>query len=385
VFASRTNWDTRKNRLALAFDEVRSAGRPVLDLTASNPTKCGFQLDGREILEALADPRSLVYDPDPRGLEPARRAVADYYGARGENISPDDILLTASTSEAYSFLLRALCNPGDEILIPAPGYPLLDFLAAIEDVRIERYPLVYDHGWQFDFHALERKITPRTRAVMVVHPNNPTGHYCKPEEIVALNGLASRHSLALVADEVFWDFHLATIPPASFAGNSQSLTFTLSGVSKVCGLPQMKAAWIAAAGPLALKNEALGRLGIIADTYLSVGAPVQCALPRFLELRHAFHRQLMHRMRRNLAQLDRELGSQSTCSRLAVEGGWYVILRVPAIRTDEDLAIELLRAKGVYVHPGHFYDFAGEGNLVVSLIAPEEEFSEGIRAVLSMA
>lgn len=385
MFASRTNWDRQKNSLALALEEVRSSGKRLLDLTASNPAKCGFKRDAREILDALSDPRALEYDPDPRGLEPARQAVAEYYRARGEIIPPDDILLTASTSEAYSFLLRALCDPGDEILVPAPGYPLLDFLASIEDVRIERYPLIYDQGWQFDFHALEQKISARTRAIIVVHPNNPTGHYSKPDEILHLNRLASNRSLALIADEVFWDFYFAKDPPPSFVGNDRALTFTLSGISKICGLPQMKAAWIAASGPRALLEEAQERLGIIADTYLSVGAPVQCALPRFLGLRHAFQRQLLDRVRRNLAQLDRALGSRSAFSRLAVEGGWYAVLRVPAIRADEDLAIDLLRSKGVYLHPGHLYDFAGEGNLVISLIVSEEDFAEGIRAVLSLA
>ena len=384
VFASRTNWNRGKNRLSLALEEIRSAGKRVLDLSASNPTRCGFQMDAETILQALSNPCALEYDPDPRGLEPARRAVAAYYSARQENISPDDILLTTSTSEAYTFVFRALCDPGDEILVPAPSYPLFDFLADIQDVRVERYPLLYDHGWQTDFHALEQKISPRSRAIVVVHPNNPTGHFAKQAEIEQLNRLASRHALALIADEVFWDYRLAIEAPASFVGNAAALTFTLSGISKICGLPQMKAAWIVTNGPEALKREAIERLEIIADTYLSVSAPVQYALPKFLEMRHAFQEQLLKRVRTNLTELDRILKAHPTCNRLELEGGWYAVVQVPATRTDEELAIELLRSTGVYLHPGHFYDFAGEGSLVVSLITPKEEFAEGIRAVLSM-
>lgn len=384
MFASRTDWNREKNPLALALEEARRAGGTVLDLSASNPTRCGLPFDSGAILRALSGPGVLAYDPDSRGLPSARRAIADYYAARGEDLSTDEIILTASTSEAYSFLFRALCDPAAEILVPAPSYPLFDFLAAIQDVQVVRYPLLYDHGWQIDFYTLARLITPDTRAIVVVHPNNPTGHFAKSGEIQQLNRLAARHNLALIADEVFWDFHLGRQPPASFAGNREALTFTLSGISKICGLPQMKAAWIIAQGPEELKTEALERLEIIADTYLSVGTPVQCALPQFLAMRDEFQGLLFARVRRNLAELDRSLQNAHSISRLELEGGWYAVLRVPATRTDEDLAIELLRATGVYLHPGHFYDFAGEGNLVVSLIPPEEEFAEAIRAVVSL-
>jgi len=384
LFASRTNWNREKNPLAVALDEARAAGKKIIDLSASNPTHCGFSFDSGAILRALADPAALEYDPDPRGLLSARRAVVDYYAAHGDVLSPDDLLLTASTSEAYSFLFRALCDPGAEILVPAPSYPLFDFLVAIQDVHVVRYPLLHDHGWQIDFHALERCLTPQSRAIVVVHPNNPTGHFTKPGEIEQLNSFAAARSLALIADEVFWDFHLGSQPPASFAANREALTFTLSGISKICGLPQMKAAWIVAQGPAHLQAEAIERLEIIADTYLSVGAPVQHALPQFLSLRGAFQRQLMDRVRHNLAALDRSLKNSPGVTRLEMEGGWYAVLRVPVTRTDEHLAIALLRETGVYLHPGHFYDFAGEGNLVVSLIPREEEFTEGIRALLSL-
>lgn len=383
MFAARTNWSREKNRLALALEEARRAGKRILDLSASNPTRCGLTLAGEEELRALADPRALAYDPDPRGLELARRAVSGYYSSHGFAVAPGEILLTTSTSEAYSYLFRALCNAGDEILVPAPSYPLFDFLATIQDVRVERYPLLYDHGWQIDFHSLKRRLNAKSKAILVVNPNNPTGHFAKPSEIAQLNEIAAQNDHALIADEVFWDFHFGAKWPPSFVSNSAALTFTLSGLSKICGLPQMKAAWIVTRGPERVKNEAIELLDIIADTYLSVGAPVQYALPKFLGMRHAFQSQLMERVRGNLSELDRQLTAHPACSRLQIEGGWYAVVRVPATRSDEDLAIELLNSAGVYLHPGHFYDFSREGNLVVSLIVPEADFAEGIAALFS--
>jgi aspartate/methionine/tyrosine aminotransferase len=382
MFAQRTNWNLAPNRLSAALERHRAAGKPLLDLTVSNPTDCGFNYDEAAILEALRNPSSLRYEPVSRGLASARQAVAEYYAQRGSRISLDDIFLTTSTSEAYSYVFRLLCNPGDEILIPAPSYPLFDFLADLQDVKLVRYPLLYDHGWLIDFHGLEQAITPRARAVIAVHPNNPTGHFTKPTEMAKLNALCSKRELAIIADEVFLDFSLGVEVPASFAGNSESLTFTLSGLSKICGLPQMKAAWLAVSGPQHQKGEALQRLEVIADTYLSMNAPVQHAFPAFLAQRRAFQEQLMARVWRNLEELDRQLAQQKVCSRLQLEGGWYAVLRVPATRSGEDLALSLLTDAGVYVHPGHFYDFPSYGFLVVSLISTEREFSEGLAALL---
>jgi aspartate/methionine/tyrosine aminotransferase len=386
MFAERTNWNLEPNRLSTALAAHRAAGKPLLDLTVSNPTECGFAYDREAILEALRNPRALEYEPNPRGLASARTAVAEYYAAHGANVSIEDLFLTASTSEAYSFILRLLCNPGDEILIPSPSYPLFDFLADIQDVKLVRYPLLYDHGWQIDFHSLEQAITPRTRGVVVVHPNNPTGHFSKPAEMAKLGAICDGKGIAIIADEVFLDFNLVAEEQMSFAGNSQALTFAMSGLSKICGLPQVKAAWLAVSGPQETKREAQARLEVIADTYLSVSAPVQLAIPKFLEQRHGFQEQLISRVRRNLAELDRQLAEQKTCSRLEVEGGWYAVLRVPATRSDEELALALLKEKGVYVHPGHFYDFAADGFLVLSLITAEQTLAEGTRrlcAVLS--
>ena len=383
MFASRTNWNLAQNRLSEALARHRAAGRTLFDLTVSNPTECGFDCDSTTILKSLANPAALQYAPDPKGMLAAREAVANYYALRRDQVSPAGIFLAVSTSEAYSFAFRLLCNPGDEVLIPAPGYPLFDFLADIHDVKLVRYPLLYDHGWQIDFHALALAVTPRTRAVIVVHPNNPTGHFCKPGEAARLSQLASPRDIALVADEVFLDFSLAGDPPPTFATNSAALTFTLSGVSKISGLPQMKLAWLVVSGPKHLEDQAISRLEVIADAYLSVSAPLQLALPALLAVRGAFQRQLLARVRVNLAALDRLLATQKSCTRLALEGGWNAILRVPATGSDEDLAIALLETKHVYAHPGHFYDFPRDGHLVVSLIAPESRFSEGITRLLS--
>ena len=382
MFAKRTNWDLTPNRLSEALAAHRAAGKPLLDLTVSNPTECGFSYDSKAILEALRNPAALRYEPNPRGLESARRAVAGYYASRNEVVSVEDIFLTTSTSEGYSYVFRTLCDPGDEVLIPSPSYPLFDFLAEIQDMKLVRYPLLYDHGWQIDFHALEQAITARTRAIIVVHPNNPTGHFTKPSEMTKLNALCSARELAIIADEVFLDFALDRNRAASFATNSSVPTFTLSGLSKISGLPQMKAAWLTLSGPENLKKEALGRLEVIADTYLSVNAPVQLAMPALIEQRDDFQRQLLSRVRANLEELDSLLAKQNACSRLALEGGWYVVLRVPSTCSEEELALELLNSKDVYVHPGHFYDFPGDGFLVVSLITPEAILVKGITGML---
>lgn len=392
-FAQRTNWNLQTNRLSEALARHRASGKPLLDLTASNPTKCGFEYDSEAILRALSDPGSLTYEPEAQGMLSARAAVANYYAERGEHVSPADIILTTSTSEAYSFVLRLLCDPGDEILVPAPGYPLFDFLADVLDVKLVRYPLLYDYGWQIDFEAFERAIAPATRAAIVVHPNNPTGSFCSAAEAEKLARICSRNNLALIADEVFLDFALPREQGRgadeanqslhrSFVASDRALTFTMSGLSKICGLPQMKFAWLVASGPADVKAQALSRLEIIADTYLSMNTPIQHAAGAFFAGRAQFQRQLMRRVQANLAELDRQLAQQRSCSRLEIQGGWYAVIRVKRTRPDEDLAIDLLERENVSVHPGHFYDFAVEGHLIVSLITPAKEFSEGVSRLL---
>jgi alanine-synthesizing transaminase len=384
MFSDRTGWNLERNKLSEALAKRRSSGLPLIDLMQSNPTQCGFHFDAQKILAALNNPASLQYDPDPQGLPQAREAVAAYHRSRNCQISIDDIFLTTSTSEAYSFLFRMLCNPGDELLIPQPGYPLFNFLAEIQDVSLVRYPLVYDYGWQIDFHSLQQAITSRTRGIIVVHPNNPTGHFCKPGEIERLNQICRERYIAIISDEVFLDFSLAPNAPPTFASNNEVLTFTMSGLSKISGLPQMKVAWLTVAGPTALKQQAIARLEMIADTYLSMNTPIQLALPVLLEQRRQFRKQWLTREQDNLAYLDKLLESQKLCSRLKMEGGWYAVMKAPSVMGDDEVALELLTTRGVYVHPGHFYDFPSDGYWVVSLITPEREFAEGIDALLAM-
>lgn len=381
MFARRTGWNLEKNAFTLALETHRAAGRELLDLTASNPTTVGFQ-PNPGILAALAKPEALTYDPQPRGLLVAREAVAAYYRGLSASLHPDQVVLTTSTSEAYSFAFRLLCDPGDEVLIPTPSYPLFEFLAEIQDVKLIPYELVYDHGWQIDFHSLKRGLTPHSRAIILVNPNNPTGSYTKAAEREELNRLCREHEMALIADEVFFDFNLSAQSFESFTTNNAALTFTMSGLSKIAALPQMKVAWIATTGPRELAHSALDRLEVIADTYLSMNAPIQHAIPALLAGRTTFQQKLVVRLHSNLAELDRQLARQELCSRLDVEGGWYATLRVPVTRTDEELAIELLQQRDVLVHPGHFFDFPADGYVILSLMTPESMFSEGVRRVL---
>ena len=388
-FAQRTSWNLATNRYSEALAAHRRAGNELLDLTASNPTNIGLHYREDELLRALASREALSYDPQPKGLLAAREAIAAYYAEHAAEISPDDLFLTTSTSEAYSFLFRLLCDPGDAVLVPTPSYPLFDFLADIQDVKLFPYELVYDHGWQIEvtslFAAVDRAQAAgtRSRAVLAVHPNNPTGSYLKRRELELLNSVCAENDMAIIADEVFLDYALAAQAPLTFAANENALTFTLSGLSKIAGLPQMKVAWIAASGPPALKQNALARLEVIADTYLSMNAPIQLALPALLDEGKNLQPQLLERVRTNLAELDRQLRTQNLCHRLEVEGGWYAILRVPACGSDEDLAIALISQKNVLIQPGHFYDFAADGHLVVSLITPTSEFVEGMKRLLA--
>ncbi|MGH7936193.1 MAG: pyridoxal phosphate-dependent aminotransferase, partial [Chthoniobacterales bacterium] len=310
MFSRSTNWNLTPNALTQALNEKRAAGAQILDLTVSNPTECNFNYDRDAILRALAQNEALNYQPNPQGLESARRAVAAYYAARNIDLPISQIFLTASTSEAYSFLFRLLCDAktADEILIPSPSYPLFDFLADIHNVKLVRYPWLYDHGWQIDFPALRKLIRPHTRAIIIVNPNNPTGHYFRAHQLREINELCAGYDIAVISDEVFLDFPCeADDQPHSFASNHKELTFTLSGISKICGLPQMKLSWLAVTGPEDLRDQATARLEALADVYLSVSTPIQLALPQFLDQRLAFQSQVADRIRANLAELDRQL------------------------------------------------------------------------------
>ncbi len=384
MFASRTEWELTPNRLSQQIDERRRQGLEILDLTESNPTQCGFAA-GEEILEVFGDSRALRYEPDPRGLLRAREAVCSYYAVRGVTLRPEQIFLTTSTSEAYSYAFRLLADPGDQVLIPQPSYPLFDFLAGLNDLEPVSYPLRYDQQWRIDLEGFERCLSPLTKGIVVVHPNNPTGSYVKTEELAFLTELCGKNQAALIADEVFADYALEKSGerPASHAGLSEALTFTLSGLSKISALPQMKLGWVVVNGPPELLRAALDRLEVIADTYLSVSAPLAHGLPKLLERSKEVQPKILARLRKNLATLDEAIGASPSISRLKVEGGWYAILKAPAAFSDEDWAVELLSRDGVLIHPGHFYNFSSDGYWVISLLTEEKTFQEGMTRILA--
>jgi len=384
MFSQRTNWPLRPNAFTRALAEVRASGREILDLTVSNPSDAGVRLDPETVLGALANPEAMHYDPQPRGLLEARKAVCRYYRESHDeyDLDPEQLVLTTSTSEGYSHVFRLLCDPHDEVLVPNPSYPLFEFLADLCDVKLVPYPLIYDHGWQLDFDSLYKAATSKSRAVIVVHPNNPTGSYISETEASALNRFCRDYKLALIVDEVFLDYAHDGDPRPSFVSNVNALTFTLSGISKISALPQMKLAWIVTSGPQEHAGPARARLEVIADTYLSLNAPVQLASSVLLDQRRQVQPLLLDRLRLNLAELDRQLSRAPSCRRLALEGGWYAILRIPVTQTDEELAIDLLRKMAVSVHPGHFYDFPTDGCLVLSLITDPNVFTEGLSRIL---
>jgi hypothetical protein len=366
------------NALTREVEALRLAGRPFLDLTSSNPTRCGFRYPEREILDAFASPAALAYDPDARGARSVREAVAAYHG---HGLEPEDLALTASTSEAYSWLFKALCDPGDNVLVPSPSYPLFHWLAALEGVEARPVPALRFERWNLDFQALEEALSPRTRAVVVVNPNNPTGQFLSRREWDALLAFCSAKGLALLVDEVFADYALE--PPVDRLATALEEreppcpVFVLSGLSKIAALPQVKLGWIAAMGSQG--RAFLEPLAFIADQYLSVSAMAQAAAGPILRLAPGIQAGVKARLRENLGSLDRLLAAHPALTRARVEGGWSVILRVPALVGGEDLALELLRHAGVLVHPGHFFDLPGDGHLVCSLLP--EAFPEGMERI----
>jgi hypothetical protein len=384
MFSERTRWDLRPNRLAERLAARRAAGARVLDLTESNPTRVGLGYPD-DVLDALAGAQARLYEPQPFGLPAAREAVAADFARRGFAVDPDRIVLSASTSEAYAFLFKLLCDPGDDILVPRPGYPLFDFLATLESVEVRTYPLRYDGGWHVDLAALRASLTPRTRAVVVVSPHNPTGACLKRDEREAIEALCAGHGAALVSDEVFADytFREDSRRAASVARDGPALAFALGGLSKSCGLPQLKLAWTAVTGPEPLRREALVRLEVVADTYLSVSTPVQVAAPELLARREELQASIRARLSWNLEALRRAIGPGCPASLLEPEAGWSAVLRVPATQSEEERVTRLLEERDVLVHPGFFFDFPQEAYLVLSLLPAEAEFAEGVARVVA--
>jgi len=384
MFSSRTDWLLAPNRLTRQLEERRRQGLPVLDLTESNPTRCGFAPE-HEILQSLQDPQALVYEPDPRGPLRARHAVCEYYAAHGVSVAPEQIFLTTSTSEAYTYVFRLLADPGDKVLVPQPSYPLFDFLAGINDLEVVSYPLHYQDEWRMDLDAVRDGWVTGAKAAIVVHPNNPTGSFVKSPELDLLAECCRQNQGALIADEVFADYVLEAGEGRvlSHAADSQVLTFTLSGLSKISALPQMKLGWVVVSGPEGELKTALERLEVIADTYLSVSAPIAHALPALLEFRKTVQPRIIERLKSNLFWLEQQTARCREVARLKTEGGWYAVLKVPESVSDEDWAVELLTVEGVLVHPGHFYDFPDDGHLVISLLTDEPAFQEGIGRILA--
>jgi aspartate/methionine/tyrosine aminotransferase len=385
-FSARLDWSLAPNAITRLLDARRRAGQTVIDLTVSNPIKAGLDLGSERVLPWLARPASLDYEPTPAGLLVAREAVAAYHERSRASVSPEDIVLTASTSEAYAFLFKILADCGETIAVPRPSYPLLEYLAAVEGASTEAYDLEYDGTWRIDFDSLTRATGDRTRAVVCVHPNNPTGSYVGRLERDRLVGFCRERDLALVIDEVFFDYPIAPDEEAagSFAGiECESSTFVLSGLSKLVGLPQMKLAWICLGGPANSRREARMRLEHVADLFLSVGTPVQQATPDLLRPEFVAQAQTTIRKRvlANYAALGQSMAKTPAVSQLNVEGGWYGVLRLPAVRSDEEWCLELLACEGVYAHPGHFFDFRSDAYLVVSLLTPEDAFAAGLEAI----
>jgi hypothetical protein len=383
-FSSRLPSNLSANRLSSALAEWRAQGRALIDLTLSNPTRAGFDYPP-DLLAGLADRRALRYEPAAFGLIEAREAIARDYTRHGLAVSPARIVLTSSTSDAYSQLFKLLADAGDQVLVPRPSYPLFDHLTRLDLVQTRPYDLDVHARWAIDFSSVERALTPRTRAILAVSPNNPTGSFLSEPELDRLAAICAPRGIALIADEVFADYELepgAAGRRARVAGREDLLTFSLGGLSKSVGLPQVKLGWIAVGGPDALVGAALARLELVCDTYLAVSTPVQVAAADLLERGAAVRAQIAARVATNYRELMTLSSRVPACGVLRSGGGWYGVIHVPSFEPEEDLAVRLLTSDGVLAHPGYFFDFPRESFLVVSLLPPEAAFSDGIARVL---
>jgi alanine-synthesizing transaminase len=384
-FSRRTSWHRQQNKLTTLYEHLLSQGRPIFDLTISNPTKCGF--DYSSIVPLNISTSSLIYNPDPRGLLSARQSISRYYYENNVTVAPENIFLTSGSSEGYSHLFKLLCNPGDTVLVPRPSYPLFDYIAELNDVRLAHYNLNYDGEWQIDLDtistALNESHTP-VRAIIFVHPHNPTGMFLKLGEYRSIKDIAIKHGLALIVDEVFIDFPFNAderrLP--SSVDEKDILTFTINGISKSFGLPQMKIGWIVVGGAAGMIVEATARLEIICDTFLSVNIPMQAILPDLIGGALVVRRQILDRIFSNYNFLVDAIGKNHSCTVLGTEGGWCGVLRIPSIKSDEQWSLELLENKGVYVQPGYFFDFPGEGYLVLGLLMAPPIFQKSIPAIV---
>jgi len=387
MFSNRLEWDAPTNALGLLLAQKRSQTQTLFDLTQSNPTQVGLDYPDEAILAALSHPAAMVYEPDPRGLMAARRAIAGYYDEQGVAIDPEALFLTAGTSEAYAMLFKLLGDPEDEVLVPRPGYPLLSYLAAFEGLNAVAYPARYDpqHGWRIDLDVIDALVTPRTRAIVLINPNNPTGAYATPAELEALDRICLRHGLALIVDEVFADFAAASVPLVRTALPGRSaLTFVLNGFSKMLALPQVKLSWIAVGGDARLTVKAQKGLETLLDFYLSIGTPVQHAAGPLLALRKPIQHQITERVALNHLSLQTHIARAANCSMLSRQGGWYAVVHIADTLADEQRVLHLLAQADTVVHPGFFYDFNGEGFVVVSLLPDPQIFSTGVAGMVRL-
>jgi aspartate/methionine/tyrosine aminotransferase len=384
-FSTRTNWELGANRMNLAVEKLKAKNIPIIDLTESNPTRCGFSYPP-SILDGLCKSENLSYAPESKGMHHAREAVCDYYASNGVTVDPESIILTSSTSEGYTFLFKLLLNPGDKVLIAKPSYPLFQYLIELADARYDFYPLKYgDDRWQIDFEALQAAIDGSTRAIILVNPNNPTGSYVSQEDLEQIIHICRQHRLAVISDEVFYDYRLNPNDRqgVSLANDNRVPTFVLNGISKILGLPQMKLSWILAGGPPEIVSGAIMRLEMIADTFLSVNTPVQNALALWLDSRIVLQKEILTRVRKN-HELVRNFACEMNLDFYECRGGWYAVLRSDAIEDEEQWLLDLLLEKHVLVHPGYFFDFAQEGYLVLSLLPETEQFQRGLGLMAEM-
>lgn len=385
-FSKRLNIDFEPNELSLLYNAKKKRGEKILDLTSSNPTKLNFKYDSKQILKHFIDEKSLVYEPEPRGMLTARNEVVKYYSVIGKNISVEDLFLVPSTSEAYSYLFKLLLDPDDEVMIPQPCYPLFEFLTKLDSGKVSYYPMVYDFrkGWTPDFVMLEKKITDKTKAIVIINPNNPTGSYISKSDYDAFNNLAGKYNLALIVDEVFSDYEIEAVESAmrTVAGCESNLTFILNGFSKMLALPQMKFGWILIQGEQKHKEEAIKRLEVIADTYLSVATPIQYAAKSLFETREKIQNEILGRIRRNYNLLKERFLLNPDIKVLNCEGGWNAILNFENLLVPEDeFVLRLLDKKNVLMHPGYYYDFFSEGYAVISLLTETEVMERAIELI----
>lgn len=365
IFSHRTDWTAETNAISATIARKKASSRSFVDLTESNPTKCSFKYPDETLLKALGKKENLIYTPDSKGLLVARKAISQYYAAKNVTVDPEHIILTSSTSEAYSHIFRLLLNPGETVAAPAPGYPLFDYLGGLNDLTLAKYS--------------SKKMPPEAKALLVVNPNNPTGNFTSAEEKQAMNHFCASGKVSIISDEVFLDYAYAE-KGETFAGNEKVLTFTMSGISKILGLPQMKLSWIVVSGPQKIREEALQKLEVIADTYLSVGSPVQNALPGWLAKKDKPVNEILKRVISNRELLKKKIGSKLSLS--PAQAGWYAVLYSDAIKDEEKFVLSLLDRQDVLVHPGFFYDFEQTGHLVLSLLLSPEKFEKGVDALM---